>query len=222
MKAFRSLKVLLLAFAGLFVGGLRERFATANAETATGTNTVYTRRADAALSYTHLLIKKGTDAFHVAVCGATDRPCGSTTDSPDDAEAIVHVNPLNRAESSRKLRCATALAADIDLYTAASGFVQGEPAVAGTYWRVGRSSALAVQEGSGNYIIDVVTHAPVKVVVIAALGNANGAIAALNSTAVNPTKADFDALLAATETLADDVRAIAAALATPAEVKVLT
>ncbi|HWM26597.1 MAG TPA: hypothetical protein VNP98_17400 [Chthoniobacterales bacterium] len=44
------------------------------------------------------------------------------------------------------------------------------------------------------------------------IGNANGAIGALNSTAVNPTKADFDALLAATEVLADDVRAIYAAL----------
>lgn len=43
-------------------------------------------------------------------------------------------------------------------------------------------------------------------------GNANGAIAGLSSTAVNPTKADFDGLLAATEVLADDVRSLRAAL----------
>jgi hypothetical protein len=220
MNPFKRIKVILLAFAGLFVGGLRETFATANAETATGTNTVYTRRADAALSYTHLLVKSGTDAFHSAVCGAADRPIGSTTDSPDAAEDIVHVNPLNRSESSRRLRCATALAANIDLYTAANGFVQAEPTVAGTYWRVGRSSALAVQEGSSNYVIDAVTHAPIKVVIIAALTSSqnattNGSDAGTTQTLANALKVSYNALQA-------DVAALGAALATPAEVKVLT
>lgn len=42
-------------------------------------------------------------------------------------------------------------------------------------------------------------------------GNVNSAFSSLNSTAVNPTKTDFDALLAACETLADDVRSLQAA-----------
>lgn len=190
----KHLKLTLLAFAGLFVGGLRERFATANAETATGTHKVFSKRADAAHSYTHLLVKTGSDAFHAAVCGAADLPIGSTTDSPDAAEDIFQVDPLNRTDSSRRLRCATALAADVDLYTAASGFVQALPAVAGTYWRVGRSAALAVQEGGGNYVVEAVTRPPVKVLVIAAAtGTAATDIAAL-FTALQSGPAEIKAL----------------------------
>lgn len=190
----KHIKLLFLAIAGLFVGGLRETFATANVETATGTHKVFSQRADAAHSYTHLLIKAGTDAFHGAVCGAANYPIGSTTDSPDAAEDIFQVDPLNRTDASRRLRCATAIAAGIDLYTAANGFVQALPAVAGTYWRVGRSAALAVQEGSSNYVIEAVTRPPVKVIVIAAAtGTAATDIAAL-FTALQSGPAEIQAL----------------------------
>lgn len=213
MNHTKSIKLILLAFAGLFVGGLRGQFATANVETATGTHRVHQRRADAAHSYTHLLVKSGSDAFHAAVCGAANRPIGSTTDSPDAAEDLFNVDPLSRSDQSRRLRCATALAADIDLYTAANGFVQAEPTVAGTYYRVGRSVALAVQEGSSNYVIEATTHAPVKVVVIAAFTSTDGTAAGA---------ADLAALKAEAEKIGDDLRALGAALATPAEVKVLS
>lgn len=176
----RSFKLAALNAASLFTAGLREQFATANVETATGTNRIFDRRADAAHSYTHLLVKPGTDAFHVAVCGAADRPSGSTTDSPDAAEDILHVDPLNRTDSSRRLRCATALAANIDVYTAANGFVQAEPTSAGTYWLVGRTAALAVQEGSNNFVVEVVTQPPIKLTVAAApstVGNIATALA---------------------------------------------
>ncbi len=153
--------------ASLFCGGLRENFASANVETATGTHGVLTRRADAAHSATHLLIKSGTDAFHGAVCGAANYPIGSTTDSPDAAEDIFQVAPLNRGMETRRLRCATALAADSDVFTAAGGFVQAEPGTAGTFWKVGRTVALAVQEGGGNYVVEVATHAPVQLTVAA-------------------------------------------------------
>lgn len=43
-------------------------------------------------------------------------------------------------------------------------------------------------------------------------GNVDGAVAALSSTAVNPTKADFDGMKAAVETIADDLRSLRAAL----------
>lgn len=160
-------KIILLAFCGLFVGGLRNAFSTANAETATGTHEVLSRRADAAHTYTHLLVKTGSDNFHAAVAGAADFPIGSTTDSPAAAEDIFNVDPLTHNNKTRRLRCATALAADIDIYAAANGFVQGEPGTAGTYWLIGRSVALAVQEASSNYVIEVATHRPIKVKVVA-------------------------------------------------------
>ena len=210
----------LRAAASLFCVGLRDQFATANAETATGATKVFTKRADASFTYTHLLVKAGTDAWHVNVAGAADRPIGSTTDSPDAAEDITHVDPLNRTDSSRRLRCATALAANIALYTAANGFVQAEPTVAGTYYRVGRSAALAVQEASGLYTVEVVTHAPVKVVVIAALTSVQNATAA--ATDLTTSEALANALKTNYNALQADVAAIGAALATPAEIKVLT
>jgi hypothetical protein len=184
----RKTRLALRSAGSLFCSGLRENFATANVETATGTDKVFTRRADAAHTYTHLLVKTGSDAFHVAVAGAADRPFGSTSDAPDNAEDIVHVDPLERTDSSRRLRCATALAADIDVYTAANGFVQGEPTTAGVYWLVGRTAALAVQEASGLYTVQVVTRAPVKLTVIAAAtGTAATDIAAIFAAIGTPT-----------------------------------
>lgn len=217
MKAF---KLLLLSILGLFVGGLREQFATANGETSAGTHKALARRSDAAHSYTHLLIKAGSDAGHGAVCGAANYPIGTTTDSPDAAEYLFHVTPLNSSEHTRKVRVATALAAGIDLYTAANGFAQGEPAVAGTYYRIGRSVAAAVQESAGNYIQEFAPCAPVKVVIIGALTSSQNATTAATDLATsealaNALKASFNALQA-------DVAALTAALATPAEVKVLT
>lgn len=176
----KHLKLILLAFAGLFVGGLRNAHATANTETAAGTHRVLNLRSDAAHTYTHLLVKAGTDAFHGAVCGAGNFPIGSTSDSPDSAEDILHVLPLNSGEHTRRLRCATALAPDIDVYAAAAGFVQGEPAAAGTYYLVGRTVALAVQEGAGNYVVEVAPRPPVKLTVAAApatVGNIATALA---------------------------------------------
>lgn len=190
----KQIRLLLLAFAGLFVGGLRESLATANAETATGTHKVLNLRADAAHSYTHLLIKAGTDAWHGAVCGAANHPIGLTTDSPDAAEDIFQVGPLAVSETTRKVRVATAIAAEIDLYTAASGFAQALPAVAGTYYKVGRTVALAVQEGSGNYLAEFIPCAPVKTLVIAAAtGTAATDIAAL-FTALQSGPAEVKAL----------------------------
>jgi len=163
----KTIRLFLLSAAALFCAGLRTQFATANAETATGTHEVLSRRADAAHSLTHLLIKGGSDAFHGAVGDASTYPIGSTTDSPDAAEDLFQVMPLGRNYATRKLRCATALAADIDVYAAASGLVQAEPGTAGTYWKVGRTVALAVLETTGNYIVEVATHAPIRLTVIA-------------------------------------------------------
>lgn len=172
--------ITLISFLALFVGGLRHAFCTANVETATGTHKVLSRRADAAHSARYLLVKSGTDAFHAAVAGASDYPIGSTNDTPGAAEDLFNVNPLNNSEYTRPLRVATAIAAEVDLYTGANGFAQALPAVAGIYYKVGRSVALAVQEAANSYVVEVTPCDPVKTVVIAAAtGTAATDIAAL-------------------------------------------
>ncbi len=177
MKTFFTFIMFLLSF---LASGIRRSFCTANVETAAGTSKIYTRRADAAHSYRYLVLKTGSDAFHAAVAGASDYPIGTTTDQPSAAEDLLNVNPLNNSEYIRLFRCATAIAADTDLYVAANGFVQALPSTAGTYYKVGRSVALAVQEGSSNYNIAATPCAPVKTLVIAtATGTAATDIAAL-------------------------------------------
>jgi hypothetical protein len=177
MKPIKSLSLL----AALLVGGLRQQFCTANAETAAGTHRTLSFRADASHPLTHLLVRPGTDAQHVAICGAANRPTGSTTDAPVAAEDIINVLPLNAGEHTRRLRCATALAAEIDVYTAANGLVQAEPGTAGTYWLVGRTVAAAVQETANNFIVEVAVQAPVRLTVAATpstVGNIAAAMAA--------------------------------------------
>lgn len=165
----KQLRLLLCGLAALFVGGLRDTFATANAETAAGTHKVRNLRADAAHSYTHLLIKAGSDAFHGAVTSATSSyPIGTTTDSPDAAEDILNVTPLGIGNETRKVRVATAIAEGVDLYVAANGFASALPATAGTYYKIGRTVALAVLESTGNYLAEFAPCAPVKTLVIAA------------------------------------------------------
>lgn len=213
-------KLILISLAALFVGGLREQFSTPNVETAQGTHKILSLRADAAHSYSNLLIKVGSDSRHGAVCGAANYPIGITTDQPEAAEDLFNVTPLEIAETTRKVRVATAIAADVDLYTAANGFAQVEPTVAGTYYKIGRSKYLAVQAGTGDYLSEFVPRAPVKVVVIAALTSGQNATAA--ATDLTTTEALANALKADYNKLQTDYAAMAAALATPGEVKVLT
>lgn len=146
----------------MFVAGVRDQFCTANAEGATGTHpNGLTKRADAATTLTHLVYKSGTDAFHVAVAGATDFPLGTSPDQPEAAEDIIAIIPLGAAQGTRKFRCATAIAANADLFTAASGLVS-TTGTTGMY-KVGRSVALAVQVGTGDYIIEAIPCYPVVV-----------------------------------------------------------
>jgi len=65
--------------------------------------------------------------------------------------------------------------------------------------------------------------APRKLIVVAALTQtSNATIAGLNSTAVNPTKADFDAFLAEAGKLQHDFYVLSAALTADADVTVAT
>ncbi|ACB76697.1 hypothetical protein [Opitutus terrae] len=173
---------------------------------------------DAAIATRHLLFAVGSDATHIAVAAADDCPLGTVPDEAGAAEELVEVDLLTNGKP-RLMVASEALAADVDVYTADGGKIQNEPAVAGTCYLVGRTRAAAA---GNNSKVEVLPCKPIKLVVIAApTQTADGTIAALNSTAVNPTKADFDALLAEAGKLQADYYALAAALATPALVKVL-
>ncbi len=219
-RILRSAKLLIIGLLLALQMSFTRRYRTVNAESSVGTHCVLNLLADAAHSYTHLLIKAGTDSDHGAVCGAANYPIGLTTDAPAAAEDVFNVEPLGVGTGTRKVRVATALGANIDLYTAANGFAQAEPGVAGTYYRIGRSIKAAVQVGSGDYVIEFAPAQPLPLVVLALPGNVDNEIGALTISAAY-SQAEVQALRAKCEELADDFRALAVGLATPSLVKFL-
>lgn len=175
------IKLTILSVCALIVGALREQFATANVsvETAQGTHGgANTYKVDAALAKTHLLLKAGTDAWHVDICGANDFPVGLNIGEAEAIEDTIAVESLRSGET-KLARCATAIAVGVDLYAAAAGLVQGIPAVAGTYYKVGRSKRLAVLESTTNYVIEFEAHYPVRVDLVSGASTAAHIITAM-------------------------------------------
>lgn len=165
-----------------------------------------------------LMAKFGTDSAHIDLCGAADEPLGICSDAPAAGD-VVTVEVLGAGSKTKRGIASAAITAGADVYTAAGGELQSEPAGAGTYWLVGR--AISAATGAG----DDFEFAPckaVKVIVLAAPTQTSATtIANLHSTAVNPTKADFDALLAEAGKLQADYYALRAAMATPSLLKML-
>jgi hypothetical protein len=167
--------------------------------------------ADAAHAYRFLLVKPGTDLKHLALCGESDEPMALCTDQPSAAEDRVATIGLATAGETVLMVGSEAIAKDAWVYTAASGQVQDEPAIAGTYYRVGKAREAC---SAANVQFEVEPCAPIKLVVVAAFTSTNGTAAAASASLAN--------LAAEAEKIGDDVRALGAALATPALVKVLT
>lgn len=212
MKDILILLVAMVAILSLAAIWLRSPFTgncIARAVNSAGTHySVLTRTAEGAIGTPHLLVKAGTaPGSQVVVCGAGDEPVGAAQDDAADA-AIVAVELLGRG-ASRLLVASEAITADEWVYTAANGKVQDEPTSAGTYYMVGKAKTAATTDGDE---IEVDTITPIKVVVIAAMTSTNGTAAGA---------ADLAALKTEAEKIGDDVRAIAAALSSPALVKVL-
>ena len=174
-----------------------------------------TRFAEEAIATKYLLVKKGTAELGILINGVNDRPCGVCTDSPASGDE-GDVTFFGARNETLLVVPAANIAVNTEVYTAAGGKVSAEPTVAGTYYRVGVTKRDLIQDTPG----EIDPCEPEPLVVIAALGSVNGAIGTLNSTAVNPTKVDFDALLVQAELLADDLRAVVAALATGKKVKI--
>ncbi|MEO0510557.1 MAG: capsid cement protein [Verrucomicrobiota bacterium] len=95
-----------------------------------------TRSAEVALASEHLLLKPGTAANEVDICGANDLPIGW-----NDDEAVIdtntNVNLLGSAFETAVLTASGNVAIGDPVYTAAAGRVSTLSAIAGTYYQVG-------------------------------------------------------------------------------------
>ena len=176
-----------------------------------------TKDAEVIIGTRNLLGKLGTAVNQVDICTTADEPLGVITDEAAAAGDPVNVALFGSAGSTHLMVASEAITAGAKVYTAAAGKVQNEPAVAGTYYQVGKALEAATADGD---VIEIDAQEPIRVVVIAALGNTDNEIGAL-AIGGTYTQAEVQALRDKCEELADDVRAISGALAQPSIVKVL-
>ncbi|KAF0093437.1 MAG: hypothetical protein E1N59_2838 [Puniceicoccaceae bacterium 5H] len=148
-----------------------------------------TRVAEEALTLASCLVTQGTADNEVAICAANEVPLG-VVDATAALGDFCTVRLLAGKPVGKRMIASEEIAADEPVYVAAAGKVQNEPAAAGTYYRIGRARTAATADGDE---IIVETHAPVKVVVLAAFSGTAGT----------------------------DIAAVGAALTEPAELKVL-
>lgn len=121
-------------------------------------------KADAAMSVRHYLVKRGSDADHVAVpSAASDEPLGVCIDEADAAEDPVAVKLLGACNGTVLMVANETITAGEDVYSGSDGRVQDLPTAAGTYWKVGRS----VTASTADLEIEVEPCTPQKVVIIA-------------------------------------------------------
>lgn len=172
-------------------------------------------KAEEVIATRFLIGRPGTAATQVLLCDEDETPAYLIEDTADSADvtagAPVACAVLGATEGTKRGISAEAIAANVDVYVADGGKLQNEPAVAGTYHKVGRSKTATTDEDQEIVFTPCV---PVKLVVVAALTSTNGTAAAAS--------ADLAALAAEAEKIGDDVRAIGAALATATLVKVLS
>lgn len=137
-----------------------------------------TRILETTVSRRNLLGKPGSTASQVDLCGAGDCPLGVITDEGASGD-LVNLALPGSASSTVLMVASEPIAIGDAVYTAASGKVQDEPGVPGTYYQVGT----AVSPASGDddtFEVDPVE--PRKTVVLAAFsGTAGTDIAVLGS-----------------------------------------
>jgi len=117
---------------------------------------------DAAVATRYLLGKIGTDAAHVAACGASDIPIGVITDEAAAAEEEKAVELLGISNRTLPMVASEAITAGEAVYTAAAGKVQDLPTGAGTYYLVGYALTAAAADLD---VIEVLHCAPIATVV---------------------------------------------------------
>lgn len=106
-----------------------------------------TYKTDAAITTRYLLGKIGSDAAHVAVSDAADIPLGVITDEAAAAEDLVNLALFGSGEKTLKVVASAAIAAGAFVVGADGGKTRTLPAVAGTYYIVGRALNAAAADG---------------------------------------------------------------------------
>jgi hypothetical protein len=211
----KHLRLFILALCALFVGGLRDTYATANAEGTAGVHKhEFTKLADAAWTYQHCLVMAGTDADHVNLADGSTVPVGSTDDSPVAAQDPIQVNILNQQTGTRLFTSAASIATGMDVYCSKAnpGYIVSEPGVAGTWYLIGRTVGASVETSDAVYQTEVETCLPRKTIILAALTSAQNATTAASDLATSEALAN--ALQTSYNALQADVAALTAALAT--------
>ncbi|HSI08827.1 MAG TPA: capsid cement protein [Rariglobus sp.] len=164
----------------------------------------------------YYLGKIGADSRHATlIAAAADEPLGAFTDEAAAAEDLINLELAGLTERTLPLVADGVIALGADVYSKGDGKVTVKPTAAGTYWKVGKALTASTAD---NDPIEVRMQVPRKLIVLAALTNVAGDIADTPSTAVNPTKADFDSLLVAAGKLQADFLLLVAALKTGADI----
>jgi hypothetical protein len=137
--------------AGVVLGFLPKKRAFSFANSVIGTHRgSITRLTDGAIATRYLLGTTGSDASHVAICGAATVPTGVIADEASIAGDPVAVELLGSAGSTVRMVAGGAVNVGSLVYTAANGMVSALSAAAGTYYCVG--VALSAASASGDVI----------------------------------------------------------------------
>lgn len=135
------------------------------------------RTNDAAVTTRHLLWKEGsTPGTGAALNGAADLPLGTIDNTESSTGVGMTVLLLNG--QPRKMVASEEITIGDEIYTAANGKVQDEPATAGTYYKIGRALTGCTADGD---IILVETHTPIRTQVVANAADLTALKAALTS-----------------------------------------
>lgn len=165
LTVLAPLSVVALAIVGVANSNrsLRRRGLVPAVNVAEGTHAgTLTKKTDAAIATRNLLVKFGSDANHIAACGASDIPLGVCDDEASAAETDINVELLGISKRTLLMVANEAITAGEAVYTAASGKVQDLPAGAGTYYKVGHALTAAGADGD---VIEVQHCAPIATVV---------------------------------------------------------
>ena len=121
------------------------KLSAANVAEGTHADGQLTKVLDAAVTDRYLLGKIGDSATDIDICGASDKPLAIIEDE-GDAGDYATCAVLGVASGTRRMVAAEVIAQGDELYTAANGQVQNEPAVAGTYYWVGKALTAAAAQ----------------------------------------------------------------------------
>ncbi|WP_397379588.1 hypothetical protein [Prosthecobacter sp.] len=133
-----------------------------------GTHHTLSLRADAAIATKFLLVKRGSDAKHAAVCAAaSDEPLGVSTDEAAAVEDPIAVQLLGTVKKTVLMVAQGSINADVDVYSYGDGTITTTPATAGTFWKVGKSRTA----GSAGLEMEVEPCLPVLTKVVANAAN---------------------------------------------------